>query len=100
MYTIANPDARRKSGVAAGRPGPRDGGRRAAVRTLSRRPLRRSQAPDGGRKDGGESGIRTHEAVLAPTRFPIVLFQPLRHLSATTYRGDLGGCDRICAVSR
>src|SRR6059036_1298098 len=33
-------------------------------------------------RDGGESGIRTHEAVLAPTRFPIVLLQPLGHLSA------------------
>src|SRR5207247_228350 len=28
--------------------------------------------------------IRTLEAVLAPTRFPIVLLQPLGHLSATT----------------
>src|SRR5438876_11786099 len=34
--------------------------------------------------DGGERGIRTLEAVLAPTRFPIVLLQPLGHLSATT----------------
>src|SRR5580765_4207339 len=31
---------------------------------------------------GGERGIRTLEAVLAPTRFPIVLLQPLGHLSA------------------
>src|SRR5580765_6992924 len=36
-----------------------------------------------GKKDGGESGIRTHETVLASTRFPIVLLQPLGHLSAT-----------------
>src|SRR5262245_24533556 len=46
-------------------------------------------------ENGGESGIRTHEAVLAPTRFPIVLLQPLGHLSAGTgveralYRGRL-----------
>ena len=38
--------------------------------------------PGDNEKDGGESGIRTHEAVLAPTRFPIVLLQPLGHLSA------------------
>src|SRR5882672_11812095 len=36
-------------------------------------------------EDGGESGIRTHEAVLAPTRFPIVLLQPLGHLSASSW---------------
>src|SRR5262245_1726229 len=44
------------------------------------------------RKDGGESGIRTHEAVLAPTRFPIVLLQPLGHLSAGA--GELTGHTR------
>src|SRR5262245_61367287 len=34
---------------------------------------------------GGERGIRTLEAVLAPTRFPIVLLQPLGHLSTASY---------------
>src|SRR2546425_1151058 len=43
-------------------------------------------------KDGGESGIRTHEAVLAPTRFPIVLLQPLGHLSAMGYVIEFAEC--------
>src|SRR5262249_41025812 len=33
---------------------------------------------------GGERGIRTLEAVSAPTRFPIVLLQPLGHLSTSS----------------
>jgi hypothetical protein len=32
--------------------------------------------------DGGEGGIRTREAVLPPTRFPVALLRPLGHLSA------------------
>ena len=32
---------------------------------------------------GGQGGIRTHEAV-TPTRVPVVLLQPLGHLSKTT----------------
>jgi len=34
------------------------------------------------RLDGGERGIRTPDTLLTYTRFPGVLFQPLRHLSA------------------
>src|SRR6266545_760847 len=33
---------------------------------------------------GGESGIRTHEALLTLTRFPSVRLKPLGHLSART----------------
>src|SRR5436309_9576299 len=50
-----------------------------------------------GREDGGESGIRTHEAVLAPTRFPIVLLQPLGHLSAMGYPIATHDCNHFCA---
>src|SRR5205823_13498423 len=50
-----------------------------------------------GERDGGESGIRTHEAVLAPTRFPIVLLQPLGHLSATSYTIARANADREAA---
>ena len=32
--------------------------------------------------NGGEGGIRTREAVLPPTRFPVALLRPLGHLSA------------------
>ena len=34
------------------------------------------------KKNGGERGIRTLEAVIPPTRFPSVRLQPLGHLSA------------------
>ena len=74
---------------AASQPATRATGRRHSSR--GRGGVKHPGAPrDGSRTavrsagNGGERGIRTLEAVLAPTRFPIVLLQPLGHLSATT----------------
>jgi hypothetical protein len=68
-------------------PGPTEdrilaGGVDRSSRGRSLRGLSRDVRAEASTRNGGERGIRTLEAVLAPTRFPIVLLQPLGHLSA------------------
>src|SRR2546425_5648463 len=51
--------------------------------------------------DGGESGIRTHEALLTLTRFPSVRLKPLGHLSGSGAFYSTRRSHRIrCAAGR
>src|SRR5882672_4119994 len=53
------------------------------ARQIDRALPQRTKSRKGKTGDGGESGIRTHEALLTLTRFPSVRLKPLGHLSAT-----------------